>query len=104
LIWGDIRKIDYQQRRPAVSVVGGFIFANPAYHFMAPYIGDAGEVWNLMTGACAAGFMSWSVASMAAKTIARWHSLSDVLHPFRKPVPVKRKRRKRKAKPKVETL
>jgi hypothetical protein len=68
--------------RGIVGVVFGFVFSHPAYHFMAPYIGDAGEIWNIMEGACAAGFASWSIISLACpygKPHPRWHERLDRL-------------------------
>jgi hypothetical protein len=84
--------------RAVVGIVFGFVFAHPAYHLIAPVVGDAGEVWNLMTGATVAAFASWSVVSVAAATLGRWKVLGDIRNSFRPTPPKKKRRKKRKAK------
>lgn len=86
--------------RGVVGLVFGFVFAHPTYHLIAPLIGDAGEVWNMMTGATVAAFASWSVISVAANTMKQWKTLGDLKDSLKR-TPQKRKRR-RKRKPKAE--
>lgn len=58
-------------KRLIVGFVIGIMCALLTYHLISGFFGDAGELWNLITGGTVAGFGAWSMIAVAARAVQR---------------------------------